>query len=430
MKRVITWRPPLWLVAVLIAVTLMLSSGTGYVLGASQSAVQTGECTEAAEVCAKFGNFWKVWNIAENEFLDPTAADPDKMIAGAINGMLNTLNDQGHTRYNTAEEWREAQEGLQGEYRGIGAYVNQLGDLPVIVAPIEGSPAEAAGVQAGDIILSINGESTEGLSVDEVVGKIRGEPGTQVTLELRHLDQEAPVELTITRAEIVVPAVTWRMLPGNVAHLRLSQFQEQAKADMQRALDEAKQQGARALIVDVRNNPGGLLDQAIGVSSLFLPEGTPVLRVRDRDGDEQVYDANENNPETDLPMVVLINTGSASSSEIFAGAMQDNGRARVIGLETVGLGTVLTPRQLPDGSAVYIGTAEWLTPKGRKIRHEGVEPDIKVELPSGAQALTPTTAKKLSDQEILQTEDTQIKRALSVLGVNASAEGPAAISAR
>lgn len=430
MKRVISWRPPLWMVAVLVGVTLALSTGTGYVLGAAQGAAQTGECTEAADICAKFGNFWKVWNIAENEFLDPTAADPDKMIAGAINGMLDTLNDQGHTRYNTAEEWKEAQEGLQGEYQGIGAYVNEQGDLPFIVSPIEGSPAEAAGIEAGDIILKIDGESTEGLSVDEVVGKIRGAPGTKVTLEIRHLDEEAPVELTITRADIVVPAVTWRMLPGNVAHLRLSQFQEQAQEDMERALAEAKQQGARALIVDVRNNPGGLLDQAIGVTSLFLPEGEPVLRVHDREGNEKVYNSNVDTPETELPMVVLINTGSASSSEIFAGALQDHKRATVIGLQTVGLGTVLTPRQLDDGSAVYIGTAEWLTPNGRKIRHEGVEPDIKVALESGVQALTPTTAKKLTDEEILQTEDTQIKRALSVLGVNVSAEGPAAIFAR
>lgn len=428
MKRVVSWRPPLWVVAVLLGVTLALGSGVGYVQGAAQA--NTGECTESADVCAKFSNFWKVWDIAENQFLDPTAAEPDKMIAGAINGMLDTLNDQGHTRYNTAEEWKAAQEDLQGTFEGIGAYVNQLGDLPVIVAPIEGSPAEAAGVQAGDIILKVDGQSTEGKSIDEIVSIIRGAPGTSVTLQLRHVNEEAPVDITITRAAVRVPAVTWRMLPGKIAHIKLSQFQQNATAEMQKALTAAKEQGAQGIVLDLRNNPGGLLDQAISVTSQFLPEGVPVLRVRDRNGKEDVYKSNESKPETELPMVVLINTGSASSSEIFAGALQDHKRATIIGLQTVGLGTVLTPRQLADGSAVYIGTAEWLTPNGQKIRNEGVKPDIKVALPIGVQALTPTTEKKLSDAEILQTEDTQLKRALSVLGVNVSAEGPAAVTAR
>jgi len=426
MKRVITWRPPLWLVVVLMGATLALGTGAGYVQGAAN----TGTCTESAEICAKFSNFWTVWNIAEERFLDPEAIEPDQMIAGAINGMLDTLNDQGHTRYNTAEQFQREQESQRGNYQGIGAYVNEEGGVPVIVAPIEGSPAEAAGVQAGDVILRIDGESTEGLTIDDVVRRIRGEPGSQVTIEVRHLGEEASVELTITRAAINVPAVTWRMLPGNVAHIRLSQFSEKAKPEMQRALADAKAQGATKLILDLRNNPGGLLEQAIGVTSQFLPEGKTVLRVRDRDGTEEVYNANEANPETELPMVVLINTGSASSSEIFAGALQDHDRATIIGLQTIGLGTVISPVQLDDGSAVYIGIAEWLTPDGRELRHQGVAPDIKVALPNGVRPLTPSTAKDLTEDEILQTEDTQLRRALSVLGINTVAEGPAAIAVR
>lgn len=425
-KRWGTWRPPLWLVAILLGATLALGTGVGYVRGAANN----GECTESAEVCAKFDNFWTVWNIAEKDFLDPKAVEPDKMIAGAINGMLDTLNDQGHTRYDTAEQYQQEIEQQSGEYQGIGAYVNQEGDLIVIVAPIEGSPAEAAGVEAGDIIVSVDGASTEGKTSAEVAQLIRGAPGTDVTLTLRHLDQEAPVDITITRGEIKVPAVTWAMLPAKTAHIKLSQFSEDATTELKRALAEAKEQGAEKLVLDLRNNPGGLLEQAIGVSSQFLPKGDVVLRVRDRDGEEDVRTANEANPETELPMVVLINSGSASSSEIFAGALQDHKRATIVGLDTVGLGTVISPRELDDGSAVYIGIAEWLTPDGRQLRHQGVAPDIKVTLEGDALALTPSAARKLSEDEILRTDDAQLKRALEVLGVPVVAEGPAGIAVR
>ncbi|PLS76960.1 MAG: S41 family peptidase, partial [Chloroflexi bacterium] len=293
-------------------------------------------------------------------------------------------------------------------------------EYPTVTAPIEGSPAEAAGIKAGDIILSVNGESTRGLELEEVVNKVRGKPGTTVTLEIQHLDQEAPVELTVTRAAVNVPAVTWRMLPGKVGLIKLSQFQEKATAELKRALKEAKEQGAEKLILDVRNNPGGLLNQAVSVTSQFLPEGEVLLRVRERDGTEDVYKTNESNPETELPVVVLINQGSASSAEIFSGALQDYGRAKLIGVQTPGAGSVLSPFQLDDGSAVYLGTAEWLTPKGRQIRNEGIEPDITVSLPLDVYPLTPTTAKDLSVEEIRQTEDTQIQRAYEELGVDLS----------
>ncbi|HEX6293288.1 MAG TPA: S41 family peptidase [Herpetosiphonaceae bacterium] len=426
MKRVVSWRPPLWLVTLLMGCTLALGTGAGYVQGAASS----GQCTESADVCQKFSNFWKVWNLAETQFLDPQAADPDEMIAGAINGMLDTLNDRGHTRYSTAEEYQEEREEQQGKYEGIGAYINQVGDFPSITAPIEGSPAEAAGVKAGDIILRIDGEDAQGMTIDEVVDRVRGEPGTTVTLQLRHLDEEAPVEVTITRAAITVPAVTWHMLPGTVGYIRLSQFSQSATKEMQQALADAKKAGAQKLILDLRNNPGGLLDQAISVTSQFLPEDEVVLRVRDRNGSEDVYKTNESQPETELPIVVLINGGSASSSEIFAGALQDHGRATIIGVQTIGLGTVLTPIPLEDGSAVYLGTSEWLTPNSRKLRHQGVKPDIAVSLPSGVRALTPSTARRLSDAEILQSEDTQLLRALGLLGVATVADEPSSIVPR
>lgn len=428
MRRAMLWRPPLWLVAILMASTLVLGTGVGYVQAADTN--NQGECTESAEVCAKFSNFWKVWNIAESDFLDPSAIKPDDMITGAINGMLDTLNDQGHTRYDTAEQFQREQESLQGEFVGIGAYVSEESGAITVVAPIEGSPAEAVGIQAGDIILSVNGVSTANKTSADVVEEIRGEEGTQVRVEVRHLDEEAPVEYTITRSRINVPAATWAMLPGNVAHIKLSQFNENATPELQKALSEATAAGAQKIIFDLRNNPGGYVHQAVGVAGEFLPEGTVLLRQRSRDGEETVYKTEPSKTRTELPMVVLINSGSASASEILSSALQDHGRAQVIGIQTIGLGTVVQPRELEDGSAVYLGIAEWLTPNGRKLRHEGVTPDITEALPSDGEILTPSLERKMTEQQILQSKDTQLKRALEVLGVSTVAEGPVTVVAR
>jgi carboxyl-terminal processing protease len=410
------------MVTILMALTLALGSGVGYVRGAEN---RTGNCTESAEVCAKFSNFWEVWNLAEDKFVDKKAIKPDEMISGAINGMLDSLGDQGHTRYLTSDQNKRFGESLQGSYEGIGAYVDVQSGFPIIVSPIEGSPAEKAGVLPGDVIVRIDGQSSEGLTVDEVVNRIKGPKGTQVRLQLRHSGEETPVDVTITRASVTVPIVTWRMLPGNVAHVRLSQFAENADKELRKALDDARAQGARALIMDVRDNPGGLVDQAVGVTSMFVPKGKPVLLEAKRDGSTEAYRSEENNPILDLPMVVLINSGSASAAEIFTGALQDYSRATVIGVPTAGTGTVLSTLRLDDGSAVLLGTAQWQTPKGRYLRREGVSPDITVGLPAGVRPLTPSIAKRLSPDELQKYADLQLQRALNLLGA-----GPAASTAR
>lgn len=413
MRQLRTWRPPWWLVTILMAFTLALGSGVGYVRGAENT---SGNCTESPEVCAEFANFWNVWNLAEERFVDEKALKPDEMVNGAINGMLDSLGDQGHTRYLSAEQTERFAESLEGEYEGIGAYVNTEGGFPIIVAPIEGSPAEKAGILPGDTILRIDDQSTEGLAVDEVTSRIKGPQGTQVKLQVLHPGEETPVDLTITRASVTIPTVTWRMLPGNVAHIRLSQFAEDAAKDLRKALDDAKAQGATSLIMDVRDNPGGLRDQAVAVTSLFVPRNEVVLIEAARGGEKKLYRSEERNPYLDLPMVVLINSGSASSSEIFAGALQDHDRATLIGVSTAGTGTVLSSLRLNDGSSLLLGTAQWQTPDGRYLRREGVSPDLTVGLPAGVRPLTPSSSKQLTDEEILRFPDTQVRRALNILG--------------
>ena len=413
MRQLATLRPPLWLVILLMVGTLALGSGVGYVRGAEEN---NGNCTESAEVCEQFADFWEVWNLAEARFVDPEAVVPENMVAGAINGMLDTLGDQGHTRYLTSEQVTRFAEGLQGSFEGIGAYVDMEGTVPVIVSPIEGSPAEAAGIKAGDLILEINGETTEGLLIDEVISRIRGPEGTEVTLTVRHVGEEGTEDLTIKRARVDVPAVTWQMLPGDVAHVRLSQFAQDVDVELRAAITDAQAKGAKGIILDVRSNPGGIRDQAVSVTGMFVPEDSPVLIEVDRDGKEKIYRSEQSDPFTDIPMAVLINGGSASSAEIFAGALQDYDRATIIGVPTAGPGTVLSNIGVNDGSAVLLGTSQWQTPKGRYLRREGVSPDITVALPLDVQPLTPTTEKDLTDEEILNSQDEQVLRALNVLG--------------
>jgi len=401
-----------------MASTLFLGSRVGFVRGAENS---SGNCTEAKDVCQKFSDFWQAWNIAQDRFVDPKAVDPDKMIPGAINGMLDALGDQRHTFYMTKEQNDRWQEELSGSFEGIGAYVDLDSGVPVIVAPIEGSPAEAAGILPGDEILKINGQTTEGMLLNDVISHIKGPKGTQVKLQIRHSGEETTSDITITRAAVVVPAVELKMLPGNVADIRLTQFSENADKELSKVLTEARAQGARSVIMDVRGNPGGLLDQAIKVTGLFIKNGATALIEVQRDGSKKVYRTDNSNPMLDLPMVVLINNGSASSAEIFAGALQDEGRATVIGVPTAGTGTVTQGMRLSDGSIVQLGIAQWQTPKGRYLRREGVSPDVTVGLPATVRPATPASMKKMTDAQILQTPDLQVRRALTLLGVHEAA---------
>lgn len=419
------WRPPLWLVALLMLMTLILGSGVNFVRGAEN---RGGNCTESPDVCAKFSDFWQAWNLAEERFVDPKAINSDNMISGAVNGMLDSLGDQGHTFYMTKEQAQSFQEDLQRSFEGIGAYVDMQGNVPIIVSPIDGSPAEAAGILPGDQILRVDGQTTEGLLLNDVVSRIRGPRGTKVVLQIRHAGQEGTVDLTITRASVTVQKVTWRMLPGKIAHIRLSEFSEDVDKDMRKALQDATAQGARGIIMDVRSNPGGLRDQAVKVTSLFIPSGQTVLAQVARDGTREVFKSEEKNPFLDLPMVVLVNNGSASSAEIFAGALQDYDRATIVGVPTAGTGTVTSGLALEDGSVVQLGIAQWQTPKGRHLRREGVTPDLTVALSVGDQILIPSQEKKMTDQEILQSSDLQLRSGLSLLGVqDAIAAAPAAL---
>ncbi len=363
----------------------------------------------------EFNTFWQAWNIVHRHFVDRNALNPNTLTYGAIRGMIQSLGDEGHTIFLTPEEAKEQEEDISGVYSGIGAELGIEDGLPIIVSPFDGSPAIKAGVQAGDIIIEVDGKDVTTQPLNEIVSLIRGEAGTDVTLTLLRPDEGKTVEITITRGEIDAPMVSWEIIPGtNIAFIRLSQFSNGAAKDVAQAIENVKDRGAQAIIFDLRNNPGGLLQEAINVTSQFLTAGN-VLQQEDANGKRTVYPVKKGGAAPDIPMVVLVNRGTASSSEIFAGAMQDHQRALVVGETTFGTGTVLQPFTLDDGSELLLGTSQWLTAKGRLIRKHGIEPDVPVDLPAGAQILYPADLKRLNPQEITQSKDAQLLKALELL---------------
>lgn len=348
-----------------------------------------------------------------DDYVDQKAVDSREQTYAAIEGMLDSLGDEGHTRFLTPEERQQNRQSLSGTYVGVGIQIESKEDKAVVSSPIEGSPAENAGVETGDVIIAVDGESVRGMDLSKIAEKVRGLEGTSV--ELTVLRDEEEREFTVKRAEIQAPVASWNIIPEtDVAQVRLASFTNDSADKLKKAFEEARAAGAKRFILDLRNNPGGNLGQAIDISSQFLKPDKVIYLRQDASGDREKIRVPGNAEPTDAPLAVLVNNGSASSSEIVAGALRDNGRASLIGTKTFGTGTVLQEFTLDDGSAMLLGVAEWLTPDGDFIRESGIEPGIKVKLEEGDAPLTPNEAKDLSKQEILD-QDAQIRRALEVV---------------
>ncbi len=396
---------------------LLIAFGSGSVVGAI-----TTLALRPTDGPDNFDIFWQAWNTIQKNFIDREMLSSKVLTYGAINGLVQALGDEGHTAFLTPEQLDAQQRSISGSFSGIGAQLGVEQGLPIIVAPFDGSPAAMAGVKAGDIIVSVDGEEVTGLSVTEIAQKIRGPEGTEVTLTLFRPSAQDSLEITIVRGEIKIPAVDWTMIPGtNVALLRLTQFSANAEEEIVAALDAIQSGGATGLVVDVRNNPGGLLLQAVAVTSQFLTDGN-VLQEENANGERQPFLVEEGGVAQTIPMVVLINPGSASSSEIFAGAIQDHERGALIGETTFGTGTVLQTFQLSDGSALLLGTSQWLTADGRLIRKQGITPDIPVELGTDGTMLTPNEVEALSADELTTSGDAQLLAGLKELGALPTAE--------
>ena len=358
----------------------------------------------------------EAWAAIERDYVFKRETDPRALAHGAIRGLVEALGDEGHTRFLTPEELRREEEQLSGTFSGIGAEVSQRDGRIVVVAPLEGSPAERAGLRAGDIILRVDDEETARLTLDAAINRIRGPKGTPVRLSILRAGNDAILEVTIIRAEIAVRSVSWTLVPGTrIAHVAIAQFSENLSAELRAALRQARERGAAGVVLDLRDNPGGLLEQAVGVGSEFLSAGD-VLLEEDADGRRRPFPVRPGGSATDLPLAVLVNRGTASAAEIVAGAVQDHRRGLVIGERTFGAGTVLSTVRLSDGSAILLGTAQWLTPAGRAVRGQGIQPDVEVALPADQPRLSPRVAGGLSPAEIAASPDAQLREALRRLG--------------
>ncbi len=414
-------RRRIWaIIFIALILTLTLSSAAftaGFVVGHTNE-TPTTVAAQPTNVPDDFSVFWEAWNLVQQNYVDRQAVDSKKMTYGAIQGMLSALGDEGHTRFLTPEQLNDEQQSLSGQLEGIGAEITTRNGQPTIVAPIPGAPAQKAGILPGDVILKVDGKDVSNMTLDEVVKLVRGPAGTNVTLSVMHPDANAPTDITIERAKITVPSVTWSMLPGTTyAHILISQFANNATAQLVSAINDAQQAGATAIVLDLRNDPGGLLDEAIGVTTQFVKEGN-VLLVQDAKGNKTPMTVRGGGKALNIPMITLINAGTASSSEIVAGALQDHDRSKMIGDTTFGTGTVLSTYHLSDGSAILLGTEEWLTPNGRQIWHNGITPDIQVSLPDGATPLTPEQETNMTADQLQQSKDAQLLRAIQYLKDN------------
>ena len=321
--------------------------------------------------------FGEAWEIIFRDYVEQESLDADKLNQGAIRGMVEALDDP-YSAYLDPEMYQLSLSDLEGEFEGIGAHVAVRDEQIVILAPIPGSPAEKAGIRAGDKILEIDGKPTLEMSLAEAVLLVRGPKGTPVRLMVLHEGEAEPVEIEIVRDEIQVESVYFEMRE-DIAYIRITNFSASTDTELLPVLESLDREGVTGIILDLRNNPGGTLTSVIDVASYFLAEGT-VVNVMDNQGERTTMSVKRKQITTDLPLVVLVNEFSASGSEVLAGAVQDHGRATIAGKTTFGKGSVNILRQLSDGSGIYITTGRWLTPDGRLIEGKGIDPDYELEL--------------------------------------------------
>jgi carboxyl-terminal processing protease len=318
----------------------------------------------------------QAWGIILQEYVENDQIDTEALAQGAVRGMVEALDDP-YTAFLDAESYQLSMGELEGSFEGIGAYVS-VKDEQLIVAPIADSPADKAGIRAGDIVLEIDGQSTEGMSLAEAVLLVRGPEGTTVTLLVLHEGETEPELISIVRAVIEVPSVNFEMRE-EIAYIAITNFSERTAGELAEVMATIAKQGAEGIVVDLRSNLGGTLNSAVDVASFFLREGV-VVEVVDNKGHRDVYSVRPGIMTTDLPMVVLVDEYTASGSELLVGALQDYGRATIAGTTTFGKGSVDVLHQLSDGSGLYITIGRWFTPKGRLIEGEGLYPDYELEL--------------------------------------------------
>ena len=326
---------------------------------------------------SELGAVWEAWALLNRDHIDKGNFDPQEFEEFAVRGLIEAVDDT-HTSYVQPEVLSIEKENLSGQFEGIGAHVRRREDGAIqIISPIEGGPAEAAGIRAGDIIVSVDGESLEGYSLLQAVTKIRGPKGSSVLLMVKHIGQIQPVEIEVVRGVIDLPSVLLRSDSGDaLTHIRITEFKSDTPDRLFEILKKEIQQGSKGVILDLRNNPGGYLQQVFEIADMFLDEG--MILIEERKDGEIVWEAQKGGIAADIPLVLVVNKYSASGSEILMGAFQDNLRATVVGERSFGKGTVNVFRELSNGGGLYMSIGRWYTPNRRVIEGDGLEPDYEV----------------------------------------------------
>lgn len=359
--------------------TVLLAVLIGLLIGCAVAQGPNDQDSESTvdRLPTEFERLAEVWELLEAEHIDGTHLDARAISDGAIRGMLDALDDP-YTAFFDPEQYKIATQDLKGFFEGIGAEVGLREGQITILAPMPESPAEKSGIRPGDVILRIQGETAEGISLMEAVSRIRGKKGTTVELLILHLDDTEPVTIVVVRGVIQLTSVRFLMLDDKIGHLRLSNFAETTNKDLLRALERFDESGGTGIVVDLRNNPGGLLSSVVDVGSQFIEDGLVLYQI-DAQGKRTDWKVKSGGKAGDIPIVVLVNEFSASASEVFTGAMLDHSRATVVGVTTFGKGSVNNLWALRDGSGVNFTIARWYTPNGTLIEGDGITPNIIME---------------------------------------------------
>jgi carboxyl-terminal processing protease len=363
---------------VLIVGAVVLTAGAFYAGDAASTRISLPGLNSVAQV--DYSSLSPLYDVLKSNF-DGTLSS-QQAVDGAREGLVASTGDP-YTVYLTAKQAKALNDDLTGQLSGIGAEIGKKNNSLTVIAPIDDTPAAKAGIRTGDMIADIDGQDTTNMSVDEAVTKIRGKAGTQVKLKIYRSGASEPLNLTITRANITVPSVKWSMKSGNIGYINITQFGPDTAGLVDKAAGELKSQGATKIILDLRNDPGGYLDAAVKVSSQFLPSGKTVVSERKGPGGKTVVDtlnANNGGQLIGVPTVVLINSGSASASEIVSAALHDNHAAKLVGVTSFGKGSVQEIKDLAGGAQLKVTVAHWYTPGGININKAGIKPDVNVDL--------------------------------------------------
>ncbi len=357
--------------------------------------------TTTSTAAIDFGTFWQAWQVINDNYLKNQSTTNEDKLYGAINGLVQSLKDP-YSEFFSPQDSEQFQQDVQGNFGGIGAELGKKNDQLVVIAPLADTPASKAGLVAGDAIIAIDASSTDGISIDKAVSRIRGPEGSSVTLTILRESWQKPKDFKIIRANIMIPTIDVSTIGGNITRLELHSFNANADLLFYQAMTKALANGSKGLVLDLRNDPGGYLEVAVDLAGWFLPKGTQVVSEEGRGGVIiNNYKADGNAALVDFPVIVLINKGSASAAEILSGALHDNRKdVKLVGETSFGKGTVQQIEDLNDGSSIKITVAHWVLPSGHVLENGGIKPDIEV---------------KVTDDDIAKKRDPQLDKAVQIL---------------